>query len=414
MTAKAYSRTDFADHDDAAIRAAFDKARPASGNDDDAPQIRATPYEWIEPESIPIRPWLFGRWLLRRTVATVVAPGGVGKTTFTASVALSMVTGKELLGKTVWGGPQRVWIWNLEDGLADMQRSIQAAARYHGVSRDEIDGRLFVDCSMEGAGLCTAVEGPDGFKLLSPVYEAIKREILERKIDALIIDPFVSSHEVEENANSLIDKVAKAWGRVASDANCVVVLVHHTSKAGAGIVTAHSSRGAVALTDATRSAIVLNRMDEKKAQELGLDEAQRKRHFSAGDDKHNRAPAEKENWFYIESVDLGNGADAYPADSVGVARPTVLPDPFDDVTADDLRAVQAKIADGEWRESIQATAWAGYAIAEVVGVDAGTTAGKAKVKSLLKTWIANGALRTAERKDRHGDLRKFVVVGSAA
>lgn len=385
---------------------------PLTQDDTAKPKITATPYQWCDPAAIPPRPWIFGRWLLRRTVAAVVAPGGVGKTTFIAAAALSMVTGRELLGKTVWDGPQRVWIWNLEDGLDDMQRSIQASATHHGVRREDVDGRLFIDCAMEGAGLCTAIEGPDGFKLLSPVYEQVTAEIIERGIDVLVIDPFVSSHEVEENANSLIDKVAKAWARVANDANCVVVLVHHTSKAGAGTVTAHSSRGAVALTDATRSALVLNRMDEKKAQELGFDDSEGKRYFSVGDDKHNRAPAEKADWFFLASVNLGNGPDG--GDSIGVAQPAKLPDPFEDITVDDLRAVQSKVNGGDWRENNQANNWVGKAVAEVVGLDLGKSSDKAKVKALLRTWIANGALRVVERKDNRSELRKFIDVGSAA
>jgi RecA-family ATPase len=76
--------------------------------------------------------------------------------------------------------------------------------------------------------------------------DALTAESLARQIDVLIIDPFVSSHEVEENANSQIDEIAKAWGRVARAANCAIVLVHQTSKAGAAEVTALSARGAVA------------------------------------------------------------------------------------------------------------------------------------------------------------------------
>lgn len=376
------------------------------------PKITATPYQWRDPETIPLRPWVLGRWLLRRTVAAVVAPGGVGKTTFLASAALSLITGRELLGKTVWDGPQKVWIWNLEDGLEDMERSIQAAAMHHGLRREDVEGQLFVDCAMEGAGLCTAIDGADGFKLLAPVYEQITAEITKRGIDVLVIDPFVSSHEIEENANSLVDKVAKAWARVANDANCVVVLVHHTSKQGAGTVTTHSSRGAVSLTDATRSALVLNRLEEKKAQELGFDEGERKRYFSVGDDKHNRAPAEKADWFYLTSVSLGNGPNG--GDSVGVAVPAKLPDPFEDITVDHLRAVQSKVADGQWRENNQASDWVGKAVAEAIGLDLTRVSDKAKVKALLKTWIANGALVVVERKDHRSEVRKFIEVGSPA
>ena len=37
--------------------------------------------------------------------------------------------------------------------------------------------------------------------------------------DVLIIDPFVSSHEVPENDNGAMDRIVKEWGRVAQRGN---------------------------------------------------------------------------------------------------------------------------------------------------------------------------------------------------
>ena len=50
-------------------------------------------------------------------------------------------------------------------------------------------------------------------------------------IDAVIVDPFVSCHRVPENDNGGMDVVAKAWARIARDANCAVELVHHVQEA---------------------------------------------------------------------------------------------------------------------------------------------------------------------------------------
>jgi RecA-family ATPase len=140
----------------------------------------------------------------------VVAPGGVGKSTFLSGTSLALVTGRGLLGKTVWEGCKRVWIWNLEDDLDELSRSVQAAAKHFALSAEDLADRLFVDSAMDGSGLCTAVEDEAGFRLFRPVYEALTAELIAREIDVLIVDPFVSSHEVEENANSKIDKIAKA------------------------------------------------------------------------------------------------------------------------------------------------------------------------------------------------------------
>jgi len=377
-----------------------------------AANIAATPYRWREPSKIPQRPWIYGRWFLRGTVACVVAPGGVGKTTLLSGTALALAVGKPLLGKQVWGGRKKVWIWNLEDDMDELSRSIQAAALHYGIRPADIDGQLFVDSAMEGAGLCTAVEDQGQFKLLEPVYDALTAELTARKIDMLVVDPFVSSHEVEENANSKIDKIAKAWGRVAKAANCVIVLVHHTSKAGSGEVTAMSARGAVALINAARSALVINRMEPDQAERLGIPADERRRYVSVQDDKHNRAPAEKADWYRIASVDLGNGPmNGAAGDSIGVAEPWKVPDPFDDITVGDLANVQAALASGSWKEHYSASDWVGVAVADVLGLDVDSKSDKSKIRSLVKTWVSEGALKVVERKDQNRQMKKFVEVG---
>ena len=371
----------------------------------------ATAYVWRDPSTIPPRPWVYGRWFLRGTVACVVAPGGSGKSTIVAGTALALATGRDFLGKKVWDGPKRVWLWNLEDDLNELSRSIQAAAAHHGLGPDDIAGQLFVDSAMEGAGLCTAVEENGRFKLLEPVYAALTEEIARRQIDVVIVDPFVSSHQVEENANSKIDKIAKAWAQVAKTANCVIVLVHHTSKSGAGEVTTLSSRGAVALPDASRTTLVLNRMAEDQAQALGIEPDQRNRYISVADDKHSRAPAEKANWYQLIGVDLGNGIDSHPGDSVAVAVTWVPPDPFADVTVQHLEQVKQVIDGAEWRENMQSSQWAGHAIAQVLGMDADNKADRGQIRSILREWISSGEFRVERRRDKGRQVRPFIVVG---
>ena len=41
--------------------------------------IRATPYQWIDPEKITPRDWLYGRIYIRKFVTATVAPGATGK-----------------------------------------------------------------------------------------------------------------------------------------------------------------------------------------------------------------------------------------------------------------------------------------------------------------------------------------------
>lgn len=368
----------------------------------------ATPFTWRDPATIPPRPWVLGRWLLLGTVACVVAPGGAGKSTFMSALAASLATGREILGKRLPLGRQRVWLWNLEDDLDEMARSIAAACLHHGITAQDLDGWLFLNSGLDGADLCTARDGRDGFELDAAEYATVEAEIRKRAINVLVIDPFVSSHQSDESNNGRMDAIAKSWARVAKSTGCLIVLVHHVSKAGSSDVTANSSRGAVSLINAARSVLVLNRMDEAEADRLGIPANERRRYVRIGDDKSNRAPADAADWFQICSVDLGNG------DNVGALATWRLPGLFDDVTIDHLRAVQARIAERDWRENYQAASWCGRLIGEVLDINVDEKAGKAKVTGILREWIKSGALKVEERQDRNRELRKFVIMGDPA
>ena len=364
--------------------------------------------------NIPKRPWIFGRWLLSGTVACVVAPGGVGKSTLLMSMALSLSSGRSFLGKAIFGDPKRVWLWNLEDDMDELSRSLQAAALHHGITYSDFEGRLFIDSAMEGATLCTAVETKAGFELLEPIYEALTAELTRRKIDVLFVDPFVSSHAVEENHNTKIDQIAKAWGRVAKAANCCIVLVHHTSKAGSNEVSAMSARGAVALINAARSTLVLNRMDSKIAADHGISDDEIRRYISVADDKHNRAPAEAADWFKLVPVDLGNGTSGNLdfGDSIAVVESFKLEKPSLEISDENREEILRVIAAGEWRDDIQAGAWVGKAFAEVLKVDLGDKRDKATIKWMKAQWLQKGLLVIVEKRDQKRGKKKFVEVAN--
>jgi hypothetical protein len=392
---------------------AGDGPRSSHSSGNHSLHITATPYVWRDPASLPRRPWVYGRQLLRGSVFVLIAPGATGKSALMAGTALCLCTARSLLGHEVWDGAKRVWIWNLEDSLADLQFAIQAAALHWSIAEEDVTGRLFVDSGLDGATLKLAKMGREGPMIDGETSAAIQAEILRRRIDVLIIDPFISSHGLnDENDNAAIDLVAKEWARIATASGCAIVLVHHSKKLNGAEVTAESSRGASALVDAARGGLALNTMTKAEAESFGIDLDQRRRFFRADDAKPNRAPAGTGQWFEMVSVCLGNGADG--GDSVGVATPWSAPDPFDNVSTHHLRMVQAKIAEGAWRENIQASDWAGRVVADVLDLDLEIKAGKQKAKKILRTWIDNGALRVIEKLDRNGDPRKFVVVGGVA
>ncbi len=285
-------------------------------------EVVATPYVWRDPTTLKPREWVYGRSIQRGHVRAILAPGAAGKTILSVGEALAMATGRNLLGQEVPGGPKRVWLWNLEDDAEELSRIIQAACKHWGITAGDIGGRLFVDSALEGAILKLATStASDGLQINRPLVSALTDELLGRGIDYLHVDPFVSSHAANENDNMEIDAIAKEWALVAKNAKAGIGLAHHVSKAGAAEVTALSGRGAVALINACRSVLVLNRMSEDEAKRYGIEEEKRRRYFRTYDDKNNRAPpSDASDWFTMASVSLGNGEND-EGDNMGVVIP---------------------------------------------------------------------------------------------
>lgn len=372
--------------------------------------LRATPYRWPDPASLPTRQWLLGHWLLRGEVTAIIAPGGTGKSTISGTIALCLASGRPLLGKSLPQGPQAVWIFNLEDGIDELERQMAAACAFHNIRPDDCGDRLHLDSGL-GQPLCTAIEDRDGFALVEEVFEQLAATIRERQIAAVIVDPFVSSHAVQENSNGAIDAIAKRWKRLAQEAACAVVLVHHTKKLGGREVTAEDGRGAVALRDAARVVLPINAMSPAEAEELGITDPQLRSSLVRIDTgKANRAPPDAAIWIKLEGQSLGNGSELEPPDFVGVAALWEKPDMFHGLNGGHLYRVQKELAAGDWRESVQAKDWVGHLVAKVAGLSA--VADKGRIKAMIRAWHKNGAF-AVEHRTLNGRNVPFVVVGKA-
>jgi hypothetical protein len=377
-------------------------------------QIRATPYPWTNPRDIPPRQFLYGRHLARGFVSATVATGGVGKTALKIAEALAMASGRDLLAIGGTWPPLRVWYWNLEDPRDELTRRIQATAMHHGLDQADIHDRLFIDSGREQE-LVIAESTRNGTAVVRAVVDSLIEELKAKRIDVIIVDPFVSCHRVIENDNNAIDRVVKEWGRVAHEANCAVELVHHTRKPsnGESEATTDSARGAKALTDACRSVVTINRMTPRDGEDAGVQN--HRFYFRTVNDKNNLAPPpppQASVWYKFESVALENAqyfGDV--GDNVGVVVRWKWPDASALVSTGDLRRVQERVAAGKWRKDPQATDWVGRAVAEVLGLDRKSKSDRARIRELLKGWIDTGRLKIVDGLDGNRQRREFVEVG---
>lgn len=370
----------------------------SDGNEKPKP-IHATPFLFPDLKALPVRPWLYGHFLMRGIVSGIIASGGVGKSTLTLTIGLALASGKQILHDTP-RGKFRVWLWNGEDSPIELQKRIGASCLFHDLNESDIEKRVFVDSGCEQEIIIAEVAQGKKAVRNEVTIEALKATIKENKIDCVVIDPFISSHRVEENDNGAIDLVVKTWAQIAQECNCAVLIVHHVSKTGGAGASAENARGASSFLGALRAAWVLNPMSKEIAENLGIENAAQ--YIAIEDGKANLAPRQSNaKWLKLESVNIGNGngIDDLSGDFVGVVSKWDMPDAFDEITIEDLRACQEAINGGEYKHNAQAAAWVGNIIAQTFDWDIDDKAIKAKVKKIIETWIKNSSLKKVTRYD---------------
>lgn len=364
--------------------------------------LKATPFAWRAESDIPPRRWLYGKHLLRKFLSVDVAAGGIGKSSLKVGEALAMASNRNLYGKEIVGGPLRVWVYNLEDPAEETERRVHATAKYFKIAPDDLGDRLFVDSGRDQPCVI-AEETETGARIMRPVVDQIIAEIIDRDIDVLILDPFVSSHAINENDNRAIDMVAKEWARIADVCDCSINLVHHVRKQNGTEATADSARGASALIGAARSVIVYNRMTKEEGEAAGIPDNQIGFHFRTQNDKANLSPMESADWHRMNNVDLENG------DQVGVACPWSWPDAFAGISTSKTMEVQREVGKGQWRKDVRASNWVGNIIATVLAMDPEDD--RRRIQSIIKQWLKSDVLREVEGEDSKRNPRLFVEVG---
>lgn len=386
---------------------------------DKALAIRATPFNWIDPKTLARREFAFGSHYIRKYVSVTVSPGGLGKTSNSIVEGLAMTSGRDLTGVKP---PSRlkVWLFNAEDPRDEMDRRIMAACIHYGLKPGDIEGHLFLDSGREQELVVATEDRRAGIKIIEPVVEAIVAQIKANAIDVMIVDPFVSTHGVNENDNGAIDKVAKLWAHIADRTNCSIDIVHHLRKVADREATVEDARGAVALIGAARSVRVLNRMSDDQAASAGLSKDDRFAYFSITYGKSNLTPlSHKLDWRRMQSVPLGNGRGlTKPQDFAPVVTEWKWPtaeEAVGEITAEQMRRILVAIQNGDHKAHAAASNWVGVTVAYELGLDIAIKADKARVTRLVKAWIEDGTLAIVNRRcPVKRENKDFVEVAIAA
>ncbi len=397
------------------LRKALAMARPV--REEIAAQARdgmsgPTIYSAWDAAALPPRRWIYDRHYLRSFVSLLAAAGGAGKTTLQIAEALCMASGRALLGEPVHERV-KVWLINLEDPIEELQRRVLAAMQHYGLTREDVDGWLYLDAGRDFA-MSFATQTRDGVIINEALIDHMRDRIAGEGIGMVYIDPWVAATgDITENDNGAMNRAVSAVRQIADETTCAIALVHHTRKGNGGAADADSIRGASSLLGAARAARILNRVTEDEMARLGVTGEDASGIVRVDNAKANlSAPAHAALYRRMMGVQIANG------EYVAVAVPFSLPDLFDGITTRDAQRAQRDVGrcadDGEpLRASAQAARWAGHTIGATLGIDTSDAAGKARVSSILRQWIKTDVLRIESAPDpRSGRDVPVVVVGT--
>ena len=367
------------------------------------------PIPEFDPSNIPPRQWLYGTILLRRYATMLIAPGGTGKSQLALGIGLDLATGRRLLGYHVFERTA-VWYLNLEDDPDELNRRVAAFRMVHDIPWQQIRGFFYVHGGRKRP-VCMAKVGDDGSTIVFPDRDEIMRGAELRNIGSIWVDPFIKSHELDENSNPQMDAAVAAWTAVAEEVGCSVGLVHHVRKGAATGIEA--ARGAKGMTDAARVGLLLTAMSAEEGGEIGIAKEDAHRFLRLDNAKANMSPAGAAMWFEMVERNLGNGTKLYPAgDTVSALRRWSRPTAWGSLDRYTLGVIFTELragpGDGEQftlsRAGRDAPRWVGSVLMRVASVN------DAQAATVVTEWNSNGVVVAAEyfskqqRKSRTGIL----------
>lgn len=380
-----------------------------------APVVLGETDAGIDGAAIKPRGWLLGNVFCRGFISSLIAEGGTGKTAVRYTQLVSLATGRELTGDHVFQRC-RALIVSLEDGIDELRRRISAILLHYAIPRAELAGWLYLAAPSAALGRLMVVDPKTHRPEISGLAAALEATIMARKLDLVMLDPFVKTHGLEENDNSGMDAVMQLMADIATRHDIALDVPHHTSKGVAEPGNASRSRGASAVRDGARLVYSLSAMTADEAAELGVPERDRRRYVRIDPAKVNLVAApDAATWFHMVSVPLGNANELYPSgDAIQVIEPWRPADPFQNISTAQLRAVQQRVAQADFRDDPRSPEWAGFAVAEVLGLDALNRAHAKRIQTVLRTWTENGMFRTVLKRDAHRKMRSFMEVAEWA
>lgn len=356
--------------------------------------------------AIPRVDYVYNRFYAKGYTSVTAAPPKVGKSLLGLIEAVDIATGKGILTGEEQA-PQRVYYYNAEDDIFTIRNRVGAILQHYNIDQSEIRGQLAVHSGV-GDGGFYIISGQEG-QIHEAQFAAMERKCLDARIDVMILDPLQDLSRSPET-NEVMRLLGGRLRRMAAKCQLAIGLIHHTRKMQAGVkASIDDMRGGSALRGTARFNRLLVPMSEDDAARAGLTD--HRSHFQVGDIEGNLAPPSSDyaRWYEKVSVTAANG------ESVGVIQSWQWPDAFSGLRPEDAAAVRNAISNCEppAREHHQSPQWAGYVVADVLGLPCEEKGERMRIRSILNEWLKTGVLSVELWRDPKSRRDVKVIMGGS-
>ena len=175
------------------------------------------PLEWIIENMIPVQ-----------STNSLAGQSNVGKTRFVASLVTGLAVGDTArMGLPQCNGPiSTLWIAN-EEALLDISRRVKAVALQHD-DKDSAD--IFVRGKDKGMLRLVGINEAGQPEQIEGAVASLVKWIREAGVKLLILDPYNTLSDGDENSAASTGLTTKAMLKVIEMTGCAVIHCHHTPK----------------------------------------------------------------------------------------------------------------------------------------------------------------------------------------
>jgi len=260
----------------------------------------------------------------------VASPGGVGKSAIVIGMLMSLAFEKNLLGETIWDKDHKVLYINGEDPQDELNRRTAAFGMLHGISENDMMGRLFILGNdqwqvqklnfLRADGRNTVID-EESFAFLETLVAA-------DKFSVVVVDPLVNFVGVGNmNDNAAMAQVMRRFKQLAGKYNFAGCMVDHNKK-GADAESQEAVSGAASKVNLSRRTLAVIRMTTAEGNQVNVLPSDCWRYVRVVATKTNMSPPSatpNTAWYELVSVPLGNGDATYPSgDNVHAVKRATL------------------------------------------------------------------------------------------